>query len=132
MLPDKTYNLINSENNIENFDIDDEDEENKKNNNELKSEKKNNEINQKINKLVDKLSTIDDENSKIKDDTFIYWGDEPVGKLKKGNSIYKPIADALNSEYLSSETKLLVSAKLQKWLDNEITETLQPLVDALL
>ena len=66
-------------------------------------------------------------NSKIKDDTFIYWGDELVGKLKKGNSIYKPIADALNSEYLSSENKLLVSAKLQKWLDNEITETLHPL-----
>mgnify|MGYP003300217340 CR=1 FL=1 len=50
------------------------------------------------------------------------WGDEPVGKLKKGNSIYKPIADALNSEYLSSENKLLVSAKLQKWLDKEINE----------
>ena len=56
-----------------------------------------------------------------------YWGDEPVGKLKKGKSIYKPIADALNSEYLSSENKLLISAKLQKWLDNEINDTLHPL-----
>ena len=49
------------------------------------------------------------------------------GKLKKGNSIYKPIAEALNSEYLSSENKLLVSAKLQKWLDKEINDTLHPL-----
>ena len=64
---------------------------------------------------------------KIKDDTFIYWGDEPIGKLKKSKSIYRPNADALNSEYLSSENKLLVSAKLQKWVDNEINEVLYPL-----
>ena len=65
--------------------------------------------------------------SKIKDEIFIFWGDEAVGKLKKGKSIYRPIADALNSEYLSSENKLLISAKLQKWLDSEINETLYPL-----
>ena len=65
--------------------------------------------------------------SKIKDETFIFWGDEAIGKLKKGKSIYRPIADALNSEYLSSENKVLISAKLQKWLDNEINETLHPL-----
>ncbi|OUU12151.1 MAG: hypothetical protein CBB94_00575 [Gammaproteobacteria bacterium TMED34] len=64
---------------------------------------------------------------KIKDETFIYWGDEPVGKLKKGKSIFKPNVDALNSEYLSSEKKLLISAKLQKWLDNEINQTIYPL-----
>ncbi len=88
-------------------------------------------INEKVenflNSPFDSINLGDISNSKIKDETFIYWGDEPVGKLKKGNSIYRPIADALNSEYLSSETKLLVSAKLQKWLDNEITETLHPL-----
>ena len=66
-------------------------------------------------------------NLKINDDTFIYWGTEPIGKLKKGKSLYKPTADALNSEYLSSENKLLISAKLQKWLDNEINETLNPI-----
>ena len=33
----------------------------------------------------------------------------------------------MNSEYLSSENKLLISAKLQKWLDNEIEVTLHPL-----
>ncbi len=65
--------------------------------------------------------------SKIKDETFIFWGDEPIGKLKKGKSIYAPTAEALNSEYLSSENKLLISAKLQKWLDIEINETIYPL-----
>ncbi len=88
-------------------------------------------INEKVknflNSPFDSINFGDIGNSKIKDDTFIYWGDEPIGKLKKGNSIYKPIADALNSEYLSSENKLLVSAKLQKWLDKEINDVLHPL-----
>ncbi len=65
--------------------------------------------------------------SKINDETFMYWGEEPVGKIKKGTSVYRPTADALNSEYLSSEDKLLISAKLQKWLDSEISNTLYPL-----
>ena len=88
-------------------------------------------INEKVenflNSPFDSINFGDISKSKIKDDTFIYWGDEPVGKLKKGKSIYRPIADALNSEYLSSENKLLVSAKLQKWMDKEISDTLHPL-----
>ena len=88
-------------------------------------------INEKVenflNSPLDAISLGDVSKSKIKNDTFIYWGDEPIGKLKKGKSIYKPIAEALNSEYLSSEKKLLISAKLQKWLDNEIIDTLHPL-----
>ena len=88
-------------------------------------------INEKVenflNSPLDSINFGDISKSKLKDDTFIYWGDEPVGKLKKGKSIYRPAADALNSEYLSSENKLLVSAKLQKWLDTEINELLHPL-----
>ncbi len=88
-------------------------------------------INEKVenflNAPLDSISFGDISKSKIKDDTFIYWGDEPIGKLKKGQTIYKPITDALNSEYLSSENKLLISAKLQKWVENEISDTLYPL-----
>ncbi len=88
-------------------------------------------INEKVDNFLnaptDSISFGDISNCKIKDETFIYWGEEPVGKLKKGKSIFKPIADALNSEYLSSENKLLISAKLQKWLDDEINNTLYPL-----
>ncbi len=88
-------------------------------------------INEKVinflNAPLESISFGDLSNLKMKDDTFIYWGKEPVGKLKKGKSIYKPTAEALNSEYLTSENKLLISVKLQKWLDNEIKETLYPL-----
>ena len=88
-------------------------------------------INEKVenflNAPLNSLTFGDVSKIKIKDDTFIFWGEEPVGKLKKGKSIFKPIAEALNSEYLSSENKLLISAKIQKWLNNEINETLHPL-----
>tara|TARA_E500000178_G_scaffold336176_1_gene373895 strand:+ start:51 stop:2600 length:2550 start_codon:yes stop_codon:yes gene_type:complete len=88
-------------------------------------------INEKVenflNSPLDSINFGDISNLKLNNDTFIYWGDEPVGKLKKGKSIYRPAADALNSEYLSSENKLLVSAKLQKWLETEINESLHPL-----
>ena len=80
-----------------------------------------------LNAPLESISFGDVYKIKIKDETFIYWGDEPVGKLKKGKSIYKPNVDALNSQYLSSENKLLISVKLQKWLDNEINQTIYPL-----
>ncbi len=88
-------------------------------------------INEKVDNFLnaptDSISFGDVSTCKIKDDTFIFWGEEPIGKLKKGKSIYRPNAEALNSEYLSSENKLLISAKLQKWLDDEIKTTLYPL-----
>ncbi len=88
-------------------------------------------INEKVdsflNAPLDSITFADINNSKINEDTLIYWGDEPIGKLRKGKSIYRPTADTLNSEYLSSENKLLISAKLQKWLDNEINDTLYPI-----
>ena len=87
----------------------------------------NNKVENFLNAPLDSINFGDISKLKIKDDAFIYWGDEPVGKLKKGKSIYKPLTDALNSEYLSSENKLLISAKLQKWLDEEINDTLYPL-----
>ncbi len=80
-----------------------------------------------LNAPIDSINLGDVKKSKIKDDSFIYWGDEPIGKLKKGKTVYKPTVEALNSEYLSSESKLLISSKLQKWLDNELNDSLYPL-----
>ena len=92
-------------------------------------------IDEKVNNFLsaplDSIHFIDINRSKIKDDTLIYWGDDPIGKLKKGKSIYKPFAEALNSEYLSTENKLMISVKLQKWLDKEINETIYPLTKNL-
>ncbi len=68
---------------------------------------------------------------KLNDNILIYWGQEAVGKLNKGSKIYLPVAEALNSEFLSSEKKLLASSKLQNWIDNEISNNLKPIKDKL-
>ena len=86
-----------------------------------------NKIDNFLNAPLDSISFGEIYNTKMKDDIYIYWGDEAIGKLKTGRSIYKPIAEALNSEYLSSENKLMISAKLQKWIDGEIDNNLHPL-----
>ena len=88
-------------------------------------------VNNFLNAPLESIRFEDISKSKIKDETLICWGEEAIGKIKKGRSIYKPFAEALNSEYLSSENKLLISAKLQKWLDNEIDDTLNPLTKNL-
>ena len=68
---------------------------------------------------------------KINSDVIIYWGEEPVGKVVKGSKIFLPIAEAFNSEFINSDKKLLISAKLQNWLDNELIINLKPIRDKL-
>ena len=63
----------------------------------------------------------------LKENIKIFWGDEQIGHLQKGSKISLPIAEALNTEYLSSQKKLLVSAKLQNWIDELIKTKLWPL-----
>ena len=67
----------------------------------------------------------------VSDKKFIYWGTEKVGQINKGSSILSPIAETLNSEFISSEKKLLISAKLQSWLDKEISNVLFPIKEKL-
>ena len=67
----------------------------------------------------------------LKEKIKIFWGDEQIGFLTEGNKIYSPIAEAFNSEYLSSENKLLVSAKLQNWIDLKIEEELKILKNTI-
>ncbi len=68
---------------------------------------------------------------KINGDVNVYWGDDIIGRLAKGPNAYSPLAEAINSEFLSSEKKLLVSAKLQNWIDKEVTTCLKPIRDKL-
>ena len=68
---------------------------------------------------------------KINEVVKIYWGDEEVGLLNKGKNISSPKAESLTSEFLASEKKLLISAKLQDWIDNKIKNDLKPLKEKL-
>ena len=66
----------------------------------------------------------------FKESIKIYWGKEAVGYLSKGSNISSPNAEAFSNEYISSENKLLISAKLQKWIDELVKTLLWPIKEA--
>ena len=70
-------------------------------------------------------------NARFEDKAKIYWGDEQIGSLSKGSNIYSPIATSINSEFMTSENKILISSKLQHWIDNLIKDRLKPIRDDL-
>ena len=41
----------------------------------------------------------------LKDNVQLYWGDEPVGLLKKGENIFSPLAEMFNSEFINAGYK---------------------------
>ena len=63
-------------------------------------------------------------------DIKIYWGEEQIGILYKGSNVYSPRAESINAEFINSEKKLLISAKLQDWIDKKIGEELKPIKDS--
>ena len=65
--------------------------------------------------------------TKLNEKNYIYWGNEKIGLINKGSKIFTPTVEILNSEYIESENKLLISAKLQSWLDKYISEQLHPI-----
>ena len=88
-------------------------------------------INNFLNAPIDSINLGNIGNIILKDQIKIYWGDEPVGKIVKGSNIFNPKAEALNTEYLDSNKKVLVSKKLQSWLDEIILSTLRPIKESL-
>ena len=68
---------------------------------------------------------------KISDNVKIYWGDEPIAILIKGNDVFSPRVETLNTEFLQSDKKIIITKKLQEWLNNKITNTLKPLTESI-
>ena len=88
-------------------------------------------INNFLNAPNDSINLGEVNNINIKENIKIFWGEEHIGQLTKGSTISSPTAEAINTEYLSSENKLLVSAKLQKWIDDLIKTILWPLNESI-
>ena len=86
-------------------------------------------IEEKINNFLkappDSLNFGDISSFKVNDPVKIYWGDEPVGQLLKGTNIFSPKAEAINTEFLDSDKKILISKKLQEWADEKIITVLK-------
>ena len=84
-----------------------------------------------LNAPYDSINLGNPQDLKLDTDIRLYWGDEPIGYLSKGSNIHSPKVEALNSEFLNTEKKLLVTAKLQDWIDKKIAEELKPIKDKL-
>jgi len=67
----------------------------------------------------------------LKNEVKLYWGDESVGILKKGENIFSPIVETLNSEIIETDQKKIIINKLQEWIDNKVKTVLKPLRDDL-
>ena len=57
----------------------------------------------------------------------LFWGDEAVGYLKKGDNIFSPMAQLLDSEFLETDKRDLIRIKLQQWIDERISTILKPI-----
>ena len=86
-------------------------------------------INNFLNAPLDSINFGDIRSLKIKKVAKIYWGSEPVGQLLKGTKIFSPKAEALNTEFLDSDKKILISKKLQEWVDKKIATTLKQVAE---
>lgn len=77
----------------------------------------------------------EDKQFKLADDGQILWQQdatnpmpgEPVGRIKKGDQLLKPRAEALDSNLLDGQDKNAVQEKLQEWLERHIHFALEPL-----
>ena len=82
-----------------------------------------------INAPDDSINLGDIQKLNLEEKPYLYWGDEKIGFLKKGDKIYSPKVEIFNSEFLESDKKVLVIAKLQRWIDEKISVTLKPIKD---
>ena len=58
---------------------------------------------------------------------YIYWGDDAVGYLEKGENIFSPKISVLNSDLLDSYDRDKISKRLQKWVFDKIDSLLKPI-----
>ena len=78
-----------------------------------------------LNAPLDSINLGDIKTLKLNSDVKLYWGDEPIGILIKGINIFSPNVEAIQSDLLTAENRLLISAKLQKWVDTKVTQELK-------
>ena len=92
-------------------------------------------IEEKINIFIkapkDSINLGSIENLKLSEDVKIYWGDEVVGVVIKGNNIFSPKVKVFSNEFLDSDKKILVLKKLQDWLNNYILFNLKPISETI-
>ena len=85
-------------------------------------------IEEKINNFlkapIDSLNFGNIKDTKTNEDVKIYWGDEAVAKLIRGKSMLSPNVETYNSDFLDSDKRILITKKIQIWLEQKLSEIL--------
>ena len=74
---------------------------------------------------------IKDKNIDLKDDSKIYWGTNPIAKIKKGNDYLSPEIDLLADDALTNESKKELENFLKGWLIEYINDSLGDLINLI-
>jgi len=86
-------------------------------------------IHEELQKRVDAI--IKDKDIDLKDDSKIYWGTNPIAKIKKGNDYLSPEIDLLADDALTNESKKELENFLKVWLIDYINESLGDLINLI-
>ncbi len=73
-------------------------------------------------------ATSADPDLKLTRDGNIIWNHEPIGFIEAGESLLKPVARVLASDFLSGQPREDVQLRLQKFLDRHVATLLEPLL----
>ncbi|MGI4746167.1 MAG: helicase-related protein, partial [Janthinobacterium lividum] len=88
-------------------------------------------LREEIPRRVQALSTAADTSFSLSEDgRLICWDAAPVGRLRPGTALLRPMVEVLDSEFLDGAQRERVRARLQACLDAMLTQILAPLFDA--
>ncbi len=79
-----------------------------------------------INRVDEILTKADIE---LNNESKIIWKNNPIARLKKGNSYLNPDIDIIADESLSEDSKTKLSTFLNKWIMSHINEVLKDLIN---
>ncbi len=82
-----------------------------------------NELDKRVNDIVNKDEISLDQNSKI------IWKKNPIGRLRKGYNYLSPEIDVIADESIELDTKLKLEEHLKKWFNNYINQILGDLIN---
>ena len=84
-------------------------------------------IQDELNKRVKTI--IEEKQVELKEDNKIYWKENPIAKLKKGNDYLSPELEVVSDDSLEKESKNKLETFLKNWLDEYLNETLGDLLN---
>ena len=84
-------------------------------------------IQEELKKRVENIMT--EKKLELKTDNKIYWNENPVARLRKGNDYLSPEFEIISDDSLENESKIKLELFLKDWLNQYLNETLGDLLN---